>query len=228
MKTLENLKKEHAAAVARLEAEHAIAAACPLPPDSVMHFGKRAPWVTFKRTTLAEVLEVMRAFTITPAEVFRYGSTSICPESELSARDRERAISDSGQFACWIDVDQGEGYGPSAKLSFFARLASGALVRIFVEFGAGYIGSCPALGAARHVRRDPRTDRLIESRFEPNLEARSASDKFIKWGTGTVGPIKTAAHFSYLFCSDTQDEAPGAECSHALAQLEILAERAKV
>jgi hypothetical protein len=228
MKSLDELKAQHAREIEALHQKHAIAAALPVPSDRITMQSGRTHWVNYKVQTLTEALDIFRAFNVVPADVWKAGCTVITPECVMG--DRERATyahhHDSGPWACWIDVQHGEGFGPNAELVFYAQLSTG-VARIGVSFGTGYIGMCPALSAVPQETRGY-GNQLQARTFKPNPEANGASDKFINWASGDYGPIKKSAHHSYLFCADTSDTAPGAEMSHALAQLAILADRVKV
>jgi hypothetical protein len=229
MKSLEDLKAQHAREIEALHQKHDIAAALPVPPHQITMQSGRVNWVNYKVQTLSQAVDIFRAFDVIPADVWKSGCTLITPESLMG--DRERATygehHDSGPWACWVDVRHGEGFGPDAQLVFYAQVSTGP-VRVGVSFGTGYIGMCHALAAVPKETRAAWTDRLLTRIFNTNPEASGASDKVIAWASGDYGPIKKSAHHSYLFCADTSDTAPGVKMSHALAQLAILADRAKV
>lgn len=233
MKTLEQLQAEQAKQTAELIRQHETANACPLVPDQVTIVGAadRAPWVSYKRETLTQALEVFKAFTIIPCEHFRASSSVIMPRECMGKREtrdyveNERAKS-SGPYACWLNVTHySHANSDAAELVFYAQTGAGP-IRVMVKFGAGYIGQCHGLRAVADETRD-RGGRVIARNYQRNPEAMAVCDKHIKWGC-YEGAKEESAQFSYLFVSDQFETMPGADQSHALAQLEILADRAKV
>jgi hypothetical protein len=234
MKTLEQLKAEQAKQTAELMRQHEAANACPLVPDQVtiVGAGDRAPWVSYKRETLAQALEVFKAFSVIPSEHFRASSSVIMPREVMTKREtrdyveNERAQS-SGPYACWLDVRHyGHANSDSAELVFYAQTGAGP-VRVSVKFGAGYIGQCHGLRAVIVSREHDRRGTVIAQKFGRNPEAAAMADHVIKWGA-YEGAKEESAQFSYLFVSDQFETMPGADQSHALAQLSILADRAKI
>jgi hypothetical protein len=229
MKDINQLRAEHAAQLAKLEREIAIASAMPIAPDSVMVTGFGEPWITYKRVKLSEALEVFRAFRIAPCSLWRGTFTTIKPEALLTDRERESYREDFGPCAAWIEVHQGEGFGPSAELEFFAETSVG-IVRVKVSFGSGYIETAPQLSARFEEIKGGRNGReTVELRALPNPECRAIADHFVKWSVGGFGErLKRAARFSYMLCANESEALNGADQSHALSMLEILADRAKV
>src|SRR5574337_202605 len=227
MESFDELRARHARELDALNRRHAIANACPIPPGMVTSETARAPWVSYTVPTLADACNIMRAFTVIPSELWRSGCTMVAPESTMSERDKSRyGEPTSGPWACWIDVSSGEGFGPSARLVFYAELPTGP-VRVNVDFGRGYIGTCPPLAPVWQISRGA-SGKIYAKSARPNPELHSASDDYVNWSSGDLGPIKESARHSYLFCADQYETMPGAKESHALAQLAILASRAGV
>lgn len=233
MKTLEQLKAEQDKQTAELIRQHETANACPLPPDSVMvSSAERAPWVSYKRETLSQALEVFKAFTIIPCEHFRASSSVIMPRECMTKREtrdyveNERAES-SGPYAAWVQVAHyGHANSDAAKLTFYAQTGAGS-VRVSVKFGKGYIGQCNGLRAQVVSSERDRRDRLIAQSYGRNPIIGPLADKVIKWGL-YEGAKEESAQFYYLFCADQFETMPGADQSHALSMLAIVADQAKV
>lgn len=233
MKTLEQLQTEQAKQTAALARQHAIANACPFPPQTVTNTGaERAPWVSYKTETLAQALELFAAFDVTPSEHFRGTFSVIMPRECMTKREARdyaenpRAES-SGPYACWLEVTHYEhANSDAAELTFYAQTEAGP-VRVSIKFGAGYIGQCHGLRAAIVSSERDRRGTVIAQRFGRNPEAGALADHVIKWGA-YEGAKEQSARFSYLFVADQFETMKGAEHSHAIAQLSILADRAKV
>lgn len=224
MKNINQLREEHAAQIAKLEREIAIAGAMPIAPDSVMATGREA-WVMYRgRKTLMAALDVFRAFQIVPFEVWRNSCTSLRPYATLSEKEKESHSTDGATYAVSLEVNQGEGFGPNAELIFYAQTDAG-IVRVSVKFGNCYIGMASQLSAKFDSVKHG--NRVIRIESKPNTECRALSDYLIKWSTGG-NMLERSARFDYLFCADSADTVPGAKHSHAIAQLSILAERANV
>lgn len=215
MKTLQDLEAEQTAARAKLEAEHEIAAALPLVPDFVLTAkGRRAPYVTFRNRTLTQALEIIGAFQIVPMWKYRDSCLSICPEGE----EPKTATEDGGPFAIALDVDTGNGYGPSAKLFFYSELPDGRRVRVNVDIdGPGYIGAFQAFAASRSPIYGGRYGKeIVGYRMAANQALSGMADSVVSWASGDNG--KSGRH-SYLLQADQAETLPAAEMSHALAML---------
>lgn len=234
MKTLDELKAEQAKQIAELERQHQVANACPFPPRQVtiVNATERAPWVGYQTETLAQALEMFAAFDVIPSEHFRGTFSVIMPRECMTKREARdyaenpRAES-SGPYACWLDVSHyAHANSDAAELTFYAQTGAGP-VRVSIKFGAGYIGQCHGLRAVIVSSERDRLGTVIAQRFGRNPEAGALADHVVKWGA-YEGAKETSARFSYLFCADQFETMKGAEHSHAIAQLSILADRAKV
>jgi hypothetical protein len=222
MKSIADLQAEHAAAMEKAEAELAIAALAPVTPDSVQlpfksFRGKgysRPPLIVFRKASLSRALEIIAGFpVIVPFYKFRGTFLQTVPQGEQDEKSEEQG----GPFAFRLDVSQGDGFGPSAKLEFFSRLTDGRLVSVWIDIdGPDYIGGFSALGAGRRPIYGGRGGQeIVGYDFSGNAALNGYSDSLIKWGTGD----KKAAHFAYLFQADQEEEAAPADQTHALGQL---------
>lgn len=217
MKTIEQLQAEHAAAIDTAQKQLAIASAAPVTPDNVM-LGKLAPWVIYRKRTLAQALDLFRAYTVVPMYMAKNSSTEIAPEGCYHGRNM---TIQRGPFALAMTVDKGDGYGPSVKFKFYGMVGD-TVAQIGVDIeGPDYIGMFNALAPELSETRD-RNGRIIARQFQSNTLARSLFDHVVTWSSGDVGPIKKSASHSYLLQSDDDRTAPGGESSHACGQLQNL------
>ena len=220
MKTLETLKSEQAAAIAKLEAEHALAALAPAVPDyTAPGKGRRPGWIVYRKRSLSQALELAALFSeVLPIYKHRGTFLELVPDGCADPKAEEIG----GPFACYLDVNQGKGYGPSAQLTFFAAVADPALepqrrlVKVSIDIdGPDYIGGFSALGSSRvPVKTNNRGD-VTEWRVGPNGALAGLSDSYVMWGTGS----KDDSRFSYLFCADTEAAGPWQDNAHAIGQL---------
>jgi hypothetical protein len=223
MKTIEQLKHEHAKELEKLQREHEIAQGLPIPPDHVM-LTKRAPWVTYKAPSLTEALSIFKTFAdlgmIRNMEHATGTFTHLCPTSERDASDK---VTHKGDYCMALDVSQGEGYGPDVKLNFYAETATGMCkVNVTLEgrrsqFGA-HVEEEKYKGATARGRD---SQRIVKRSFHRNDILGSLADACISYASGDAGPIKKSAHFVYMWVADD-----GEECEifdHALEMLGNLA-----
>lgn len=181
---------------------------------------------------MAQAIDIFRQFAnagaVLPMHVLKDGySTTLHPESRMpkkknSAYPYKRDAYKSAGYAIELRVNHsGERHHTSASLEFFA-MVGGELYSVGVEFGRGYIGTCPTL--APRVKEARGFRGRIEARsYDPHPDARALSDAMLSYGFGgDMGTIKTGADHRFLFVSDHDDEEPD-ECTHALGQLQNLA-----
>lgn len=174
--------------------------------------------------TLRAALEMFKGFTIVPANVLRRSCTIIAPEKDLPERQKNEGYKrddcrNGGDYAAIVDVQhiQDSPAPTAAKLSFYAR-AGGMLLNVSIEFGSGYIGSCPGLTPKRREERGA-NGRLVSARFEPNAVMNGAADSVLSYGSGDMGPIKKSSDHRFLFIAENgPDDISGAVCAHAIAQ----------
>lgn len=223
MKSIADLNAEHAAAVAKLEAEHALASLMPAAPDSVqLGKGRRPSWIVYRKRSLSAALELMQLFHCVPLYRFKGTFTELTPDGCAD----EKAEEVGGPFACSLDVSHSGGeFGPSATLFFYAGVADPALapqsrlVRIVIDIdGPDYIGGFSALSASRQPVAWDRRGNVTEWRVGPCAALAGLADSYVQWGGGG----KNDWRFSYLFCADQEAAAPMADNSHALGQLRNL------
>lgn len=211
MKTIEQLKAEQAAAMAKLEREHATAQALPVVPDSVMDCGKRAPWASYKRGTLREALAVFDAYAtgsrIVNMEHAKGTFTHICPPSDRSSE--RNPVEHRGDYCALISVCQGDKFGPSVEVIFYAENAESNLVRVCVRLEPqGWPNGMHQWRAVAREERNARTGRVEKRHFEPNNVLHAHSDKFLAYSSGDVGPVKTSCEHRFMFVADD-----GADCA---------------
>lgn len=221
MKTLAALDAAHAAAREKLAAELDTAARAVVPPHRAQKTAGGLPtWLHYKAPTLADALAIMAAAPVVPAYAYKSTFTRIQPESLADDKSGEAV---AGPFAASLDVSQGEGFGPGAKLRFFV-MAGEELCEAHVSIeGPGYGPPCHWQWGATFTRDsrgmskrlDGNGDRYVRGTYFPNTALAAMSDHRIKWHGGDAG-----AHFQYFWQADTVDG--GAD--HASEQLRTIAE----
>jgi hypothetical protein len=220
MQTIEQLKTAQAAQISALTAQLALSEAAPLVPDSVM-LGKVASWLTYRKRTLSEALDIFKAYTVAPMYEAKNSCTEIAPESCYHGKNMTVK---RGPFALSLTVDMGEGYGANVKVTFYG-MAGDTLARVCVDIeGPDYIGMFHALAPTSTVQRAAQgrgEGRIVSRQFDRNTLAASLADHVVSWSQGS-GPIKTSASHTYLFSADDDQTAPGAQHRHACDQLQNL------
>ena len=217
MQTIEQLKAAQAVQIETLTAQLELSEAAPLVPDSVM-LGKVAPWLTYRDRTLAEALDIFRAYTVAPMYEAKDGCTEIAPETCYHGKNMTIK---SGPYAFSLTVDMSEGYDPTAKVIFYGMVGD-TLARVTVNIkGPDYIGTFKALAPESTTQRD-RNNRIVSHQFNRNTLAASLADHVVAWSSGNNGPVKTSASHTYLFCADNDQTTPGEHHSHACGQLQNL------
>lgn len=212
MESIDALKAKHAATLAKLESELAIAAALPLTPDAVQFYAKRPSWISYRDRTLTQALDVIRAFQIVPFYEFRGTFCQLVPQGQEDSKAQERG----GPYAIALNVSSGERFGPSAKLFFYSTLPNGDSIRVNIELaGPGYIGSFDRLAGSRKPVAYDKRGNVTQWLIGPNHIGLGHSDSYVQWSTGDD---KTGQH-SYLFCADTESPAMGGDMTHAIGQL---------
>lgn len=217
MQTIEQLKAAQAVEIETLRAKLALSEAAPLVPDSVM-LDKVAPWLTYRKRTLVEALDIFRAYTVAPMYVAKNSCTEIAPETCFHGKNMTIK---SGPYALSLTVDMGEGYGPTTKVTFYG-MAGDTLARVTVDIeGPDYIGAFRALAPESTTQRD-RNNRIVSRQFNRNTLAASMADNVVAWSSGDGGPIRNSASHTYLFCANDDQTAPGEHHRHACDQLQNL------
>jgi hypothetical protein len=222
MQTMAELIAKQEAERAKLEKQHAIALLCPVPPKSVqLTSGGLATWISYETESLVDALALAeRLGDVLPFWQYKGTFTRFQPEGLATEKSGEQV---AGPFAFSLDVSQGDGFGPSAKLKAFYRLSSGEIVQAHIDLRpAGYGPAAWHNFRASPVYRSSgwgnRETRIIDD-WRANNSLSAMSDKLTKWGTGD----KKSAHFEYHFAADYEE---GGQ-SHALAQLWSVAEESR-
>jgi hypothetical protein len=174
--------------------------------------------------TMANAVELFKLFDgkVVPFNCLKNGCTTLHPEKHIPAsKGYKRDNYKNSDYAAALNVNHaGDSGHTSAALEFYANVG-GKLLKVSIEFGAGYIGKCPKLAPVANISRGFRGS--IEARtYNANTNAAALSDTILTYSYGDYGPIKSGADHRYLFVTDTADSDP-AECTHALTQLENLA-----
>ena len=184
--------------------------------------------------SLADALELMKKFSaIVPFNVLRDVCTIMAPEKDLPEKDRANGYKrdthrNSGAYVAHLDVRHiNDSTAPtSARLGFFAR-AGGMLFNVSIEFGTGYIGACPQMAPVRKETRNAR-GHIESATFATNSVLSSMADSVLSYGSGDMGSIKKSADHRYLCLSDRgDDDCAPCDCSHALEQLQNIADNLK-
>lgn len=198
MKTIEQLKQEHAAQLAKLERELTIAEKMPIVPAFIVTSAGRAPYVTYKAKGILGALDLVQKFTIVPFAEYRNGCLYLDPLEQLPKKAQDEDV--AAIYAFNLSVNQTIGsYGPNVKLAFFARVDGLGLVSVSIDVeGSGYIGAFPNASACYQLHNN---GKLIKGSVRPNNQLHSIADKLIKWASGSEEHI----NYSYLFVSDYFD-----------------------
>lgn len=240
MKTIEQLKAEHKKEISILQVKLQRAGAfenagMPIPDYladgktygaiGVAYWNRGAPL-----RSLSDAVELFKKFEalkmVSPFAVLKNGCTMMHPEAHLPAEKARGYKRDIGRYSSDYAVKlsvrhDAEHRNTSANLEFFA-IVSGLLYSVCIDFGTEYIGNCSKLAPVSEIQRDARTDRIVSSKFKPNTIAFSLADNYLSFAYGgDPAGRATGADHRYLFVSDTEGD--GAECSHAIGQLENLA-----
>lgn len=193
---LEKMKARHAQQRAEAEAEIALAALLPLAPERVTSVLSSQPRAAYE-VPAGEFGAFLAAFS--PLEFSKWRGTYVsfgpaCPKSDPKAAA-------SGAYRAAICVQQGEGYGPTADLVFFAPCGD-KIVRVDAKVcGLGYIDTAPVFGARFESEMGGRFGREVArySRYaNPLLEGASQGQQGPGW---RERENKRQADYSYFFNS---------------------------
>lgn len=211
METIETARARHAAELLKLEASHALAAACPVPPKRVqLTSGGLADWINYEVTSLVDALDLLaRLGDLVP--FYRYKGTFTRLQPESMATDKSGEIV-GGPFAASLSSSQGRGFGPNATLKAYFT-AGGKVVQAHIDIrNAHPFGSTPVYKTERAAYRD---DAIILD-WRSNNDLNAMSDSYIKWGRGSTD----SCQFEYMWSADTEEGGS----DHATAMLWNLAE----
>lgn len=200
MKTIEQLNAEHAANLAKLEAEHNIAARALIQPDRcmVVKLSEKA-WLTYKVESLWQAIAVMQKFEPLPFNEYKGTFTRFEPEPV----NREGECK-SGPYIAQIRVHHGEGFGPCVKMFFFVQLGED-ICKVICDLQRGYDSTFWQYGAHfvandRGRKRQLNGKRYIAGDYIANRQLSAMMDKVTTWGTGCD---KSAEH-SYSIMADNE------------------------
>lgn len=223
MMTLDELKAKQAAELAKLEAEQAIAVLAPIPPRSVMLTSvPEKAWISYEAESLWAALDILDKFQPLAMRKFKGTYTRFQPDALPDAKRGEEV---GGPYFAALDVSQGEGFGPTVTLFFFARLGADICkVRIqlqrryesrFGQYGASFVPDSRGNG-----KRLDHRDSYRRGTWRENGTLYGMADSSIKWGTGD----DKSAHFTYYILADNEgDEGEAYSDMHARPTLENIA-----
>lgn len=227
METLEQMKERQAKELAKLEAEHALAALAPIPPKRAMlvSTGERA-WITYEAADLWAALDIMAAFQPIAFYKFKGTYTRYEPEALNDKRTRDKGESDDVPLVAKFDVSHGEGFGPNVTLAFFAYLGDD-ICKVQIDLKRPGFGPSswwsygPQFVAHPHGRsRRLEGQRYISGDFRANPKLAGMTDHNTKWGSGSA----ESSQYTYALCADYANADYSADWTDARLRLENIAE----
>jgi hypothetical protein len=233
MKTIEQLMAEQAKELASLERKHRIVEQIEdvygIKPNMVFDF-KPVVHLIFKMKTLGEAVAFFTQCPIYSIWTVTAGSTFVQPLHLLPdhmqdfEQGRPKAGRDShGPFSCFINAEQGGGYGPNGKLMFWMHAPNSECMKVQIQFGTGYIDTCAGVSAKVSARHHP-NGTVVERTYGPNPELKAGSDYMISWWKNKEGAVETSCHYDYFFKANGNTMQYGSDQEHAVAKLLALAE----
>lgn len=210
METIETARARHAAELLKLEAKHALAAACPVPPKRTQcNSSGIADWIVYEVTSLVDALHLLgRLGDVVPFYRYKGTFTRLQPEALADSKSGEIV---AGPFAVSLASSQGRGFGPDATLKAFFTVG-GRVVQAHIDIrNAHPFSSTPVYENERAAYRDDA--RIREWRSNTDLNA--MSDNYIKWGSGSTD----SCSFEYMWMADSEEGGR----DHATAMLDNLA-----
>jgi hypothetical protein len=227
MKTLEQLKQEQADALDKLQREHALANLAPVPPRSVqLTTAGLGHWLSYRCADLWEALDLMRRFQPVAFYQFKKTFSRFGPAALNVGKDAGEE--QGGPYVAKLDVSQGEGFGPSVYLAWFARIGEElCMIRAELEregygpsswsqFGASF--QAHSSGPDRML--DGNGHRYISGTFRQNGTLGALFDHVIKWGSGS----RESAHYQYSIMCDSVQADESADWIDAGLRLENIAD----
>lgn len=187
----DEMLKKQARELADFDKKTAIAESLPLAPKLVVcHSGH--PSVIYERASVAELVQVMRAFDgrFVPMAYAKDGVCSSVSPMRTHEKDRRGWAQEGPDYLCSVTVENGGGWD-KFELSFWVDV-SGKLLEINAQIG---FRTAPI---ARYYARNMKPAARIHKEWRANDILYGASDKCIKWSTG--GP--ETARYEYLFVND--------------------------
>lgn len=223
MQTLEEMKAKHAAELAKLEAEHALAALAPIPPKRVQITSvKLGDWLTYDCASLWDALDIMSKFHPIPFYEFKGTFTRYVPPALNIGRDAGEEK--SGPYVARISTSQGEGFGPTVDLCFFVMLGE-TICEVHCKLRDKWCDQFGQYRAPFHAHSGGRSrmlagNRYIAGDFRANPKLSGMMDKTTHWGSGS----QEAASFSYAISADSVEGDGPCEWRDAGLRLENIAE----
>lgn len=208
MKTIEQLKIEHAKELANLEKKLAIAEAMPAKPDNVMLTGcKLYPWVSYNVNSITEAISIFKSFDKILPMVYAKSACAIIANIDEYPEYADHIID---EYCIKIEVSQGRGYGPVVKICWYAE-AGGYKVKVICELQK----NTSRLGA-RFTFKGVGYESRVESK-QPSLILNGLADRTVRFYSGERD--EPQANYVYCFVSDDYE---CTEFSHAIAQLSLI------
>jgi hypothetical protein len=223
MMTVQELQEKQAKELAKLQAEQAIASLAPIPPRSVMLTSvPEKAWISYEAADLWAPLDILDKFQPLAMRKFKGTYTRFQPDALADAKRGEEV---GGPYLAALDVSQGEGFGPTVTLFFFARLGDD-ICKVRVQLRSGYNDRFGMYGAAfvpdsrgMGKRLDHR-DSYRRGTWRENGTLYGMADSAIKWGSGD----DKSAHFCYYIMADNENADGTAESeTHGRPCLENIA-----
>jgi hypothetical protein len=209
IKSIEQLKQEQAAALVKLEREHAINALLPSEPSMiVIHSGTTFPWVCYKVKTMVEVEQLFLQFPVILPLVYAKNGCAITAHIEEYPKYSEHI---EGEYCLKIEVSQGSGWGVKVNFCFYTVI-QGEKLRIGIELMENTYKFSASLQEVSNWNRKNTYNKSA------NNILNSYSDKTVGFWSGEV--TEPTANYVYLFVADDY------ECTvfnHCLEQLKTIA-----
>lgn len=225
MMTLEEMKAKQAADLAKLEREHALATLAPVPPKSVqLTSAGLGHWISYRVPTLWDALDLARKFQPVAFYQFKGTYTRFVPAVLNTGKDEGELI--GGPYFAKLDVSQGEGFGPTVYLAWFAFLGDDiCMIRAELEregFGGHGFGQYSASFQRNERGRSRRLEgqRYIRGDFRANGTLSAFFDKVTYWGSGS----EESAHIQYAITADAVADDESIDWTDAGLRLENVAE----
>lgn len=196
METLEQIQARHAAELATAAERLALAAELPREPQSMMD--ARACWrVTYETPNPAAVADIVRAFAplIVPTLEWRNGCLYRQPLELYPEAQREHANRRGREVVFSLDTHEGRGFGPSVKFYFYARLASGYIVKVLCDLPDSWCAGARLIAPKFDFHGSP----IGDGKAAPNLILQSIFHDHIAWTPNTRG---LDARYTYTLCDD--------------------------
>lgn len=238
MKTLEELKTQHAKEVEALQEKLKIAEIftnynLPIPDHIGGNLFGAIPVNYFNPgkdlRSLSDAIEMFKKSpSIVPMNVLKSACTILHPEKDLPLKEKEQGYKidtyRSGDYAANISVHYiaDSPRNTSASFEFFTHIER-KLFKISIVFGTGYIGDCPQLRPLINEYRNS-AGKVTERKLQYNPKLRELADVSLTF----AGERNVSAQHVYLFACDNEHDCLPSECEAALKRLQELVEQTGV